>query len=169
MEKRLNLKQKHSRGMAGFHVITSEEWELLDRVAEVLAQRHILIADNTWWSPEEHLRASEIELRELVKEPTWQKLMETRFFDGNGIYFHPLLFRRQGKKVNNFLIDDRTNFTRIWLRYHLPQTILEWDLICIDVRRISESEALALEVQNLEIIEQVDAILVASELITAGG
>ena len=162
---RIRVKQKHGNGMAGFHVITSEEWELLDRIAEVLTQRQIWLADSAWRSADERLRASEIELRELAKEPSWERLMRTRFFDDNGVYFHPLFFVRQGKKVNNFLIDDRQNYTRIWLRYHLPQTILEWDIVCVDVRRISESEALALEVQNLEIIEQVDAILATSGLI----
>ena len=162
---RIVLKQKHGRGMAGFHVITWEEWELLDRVAEVLTQRQIWLADNAWRSADERLRASEIELRELAKEPSWERLMRTRFFDDNGVYFHPLLFVRQGKKVNNFLIDDRQNYTRIWLRYHLPQTILKWDIVCVDVRRISENEALGLEVQNLKVIEQVDALVADSGLV----
>jgi len=162
---RIVLKQTHGKGMAGYHVITSEEWELLERVAKVLTQRQIWLADNAWRSADERLRASEIELRELAKEPSWERLMRTRFFDDNGVYFHPLLFVRQGKKVNNFLIDDRQNYTRIWLRYHLPQTILKWDIVCVDVRRISENEALGLEVQNLKVIEQVDALVADSGLV----
>ena len=85
--------------------------------------------------------------------------MSTRFFDYNDDYFHPLLFIRQGTRVNNFIIEKRPNFVRVWLRYHLPRTVLRWDIVCVDVWEISESEALALEVMNEEVIKQVDSIL----------
>ena len=44
----------------------------------------------------------------------------------------------------------------------LPRTILKWDkwdMVCVDVRGICESEALALGSRNIGIISQVDSIL----------
>jgi hypothetical protein len=146
----------------GFHFINPTELEILDRIAEVLPVRQIWLADNTWRTAGECLRASEIALEELARKPSWERLMHTRFFDYNGRYFHPLLFVRQSARVNGFIIEKGPAFTKVWLRYDLPRTILKWDkwdMVCVDVRGISESEALALESRNIGIISQVDSIL----------
>jgi len=146
----------------GFHFINPTEMEILDRIAEVVPVRQIWLADTVWQTAGECLRASEIDFEELAKSPSWERLMHTRFFDDNGSYFHPLLFVRQSVKANGFIIEKGPPFTRVWLRYDLPPTILKWDrwdMICVNVRGISESEALALESRNIEIISQVDSIL----------
>jgi len=145
----------------GFHFINPTEMEILDRIAEVVPIRQIWLADNAWRTAGECLRVSEIDFEKLAKSPSWERLMHTRFFDDNGRYFHPLLFVRQSAKVNGFTIEKGPAFTKVWLRY-LPRTILKqdkWDMICVNVRGISESEALALESRNIGIISQVDSIL----------
>jgi len=136
--------------------------KILDRIAKVVPIRQIWLTNNAWRTAGEYLRVSEIDFEKLAKRPSWEQLMKTRFFDGNGNYFHPLLFVRQSARPNGFIIEKDPVFTRVWLRYDLPRTILKWDrwdMICVNVRGISESEALALESRNIEIISQVDSIL----------
>jgi hypothetical protein len=105
--------------------------EILDRIAEVVPIRQIWL--EAWRVAGECLRVSAIDFEKLAKRPSWEQLMRTRFFDGNGSYFHPLLFVRQGARPSGFIIDKDPVFTRVWLRYHLPPTILRWDrwdMIC---------------------------------------
>jgi len=144
----------------GFHFINPNEMEILDRIAEVVPIRQIWLEG--WRVAGECLRVSEIDFEKLAKRPSWEQFMKTRFFDSNGSYFHPLLFVRQSARPSGFIIDKDPVFTRVWLRYNFPPTILRWDrwdMICVNVRGISESEALALESRNIEMISQVDSIL----------
>jgi len=146
----------------GFNFINPNEMEILDRIAEVVPIRQIWLADDVWQTAGECLRVSGSDLEELAKKPTWYQFMKTRFFDGNGDYFHPLLFVRQSARANGFIIENFPKFTRVWLRYDLPPTLLKWkrwDMFCVEARKISESEALALESRNIEILSQVDSIL----------
>ena len=114
---------------------------------------------STKYSSSELLKASGIEWRELVTNPSWKQLMRMRFFDDNGVYFHPLLFVYPKTRLYEFVIDSRLDFPLVGLQYRVLRMDWLWSSIYVDVRWISESEALALEIRNCEVIEQVDAIL----------